>query len=186
MEKRRLDNPIHLPKVLSFLTWSSWSAEVKGLDAFPEEEWPTNVPLVYYAYHVMVGLGTMFIGLAGAAALLLWRGRLFAFRPVLWALMFALPFPYIANTAGWITAESGRQPWVIHGILRTADAHSPQISSGNVMFTLIGFAGMYALLGILFLLLVVREISHGPGGGHGAAGHGPPAPPGPGAAGGGP
>ncbi|MCK6481065.1 MAG: cytochrome ubiquinol oxidase subunit I [Planctomycetaceae bacterium] len=171
MEKRRLDNPIHLPRVLSFLTWNSWSAEVKGLDAFPEEEWPTNVPLVYYAYRVMVGLGTLFIGLAGAAAVLLWRGRLFDFRPVLWALMFALPFPYIANTAGWITAEAGRQPWVIHGILRTADAHSPQISSGNVMFTLIGFAGMYALLGILFLLLVVREISHGPGGhGHSPAG----------------
>jgi len=162
MEKRRLDNPVHLPRVLSFLTWNSWSAEVKGLDAFPEEEWPTNVPLVYYAYHVMVGLGTLFIALAGLAAFLLRRGRLFAFRPVLWALLFALPFPYIANTAGWITTEAGRQPWVIHGILRTAEASSPRISSGNVMFTLIGFAGMYALLGILFLLLVVREIGHGP------------------------
>ena len=169
MEKKRLDNPIHVPKVLSFLTWNSWSAEVKGLDAFPEEEWPTNVPLVYYAYHVMVGLGTMFIALAGVAALLLRKGRLFGARAVLWALMLALPFPYIANTAGWITTEAGRQPWVIHGILRTADAHSPQISSGNVLFTLIGFAGMYALLGILFLLLVVREISHGPAGDGGAA-----------------
>jgi cytochrome d ubiquinol oxidase subunit I len=163
MARKRLDNPILIPRVLSFMTWSSWDAEVKGLDAFPERDWPTNVPLVYYAYHVMVGLGTMFLALAALAALLLRRGRLFAARPVLWALMLALPFPYIANTAGWITAETGRQPWVIHGILRTADAHSPLVSAGNVMFSLIGFLGLYALLGILFLLLVVREIGHGPG-----------------------
>ena len=162
MENRRLDNPLHLPKVLSFLTWSSWDAEVKGLDAFPEDQWPTNVPLVYYAYHVMVGLGTIFIALAGTAALLLWRGALFGARWALWPLMLALPFPYIANSAGWITAETGRQPWVIHGLLRTVDASSVQVSSGNVLFTLIGFAGLYALLAILFTVLVVREIAHGP------------------------
>ncbi len=163
MEKRRLDNPIFLPKVLSFITYANWEAEVKGLDAFPEDEWPTNVPLVYYAYHVMVGLGTMFIALTGLAAFLLWRGRLFGARWALWPLMLALPFPYIANSAGWITAETGRQPWVIHGLMRTVDASSPQVSSGNVLFTIIGFAGMYALLAILFLVLVLREIGHGPG-----------------------
>jgi cytochrome d ubiquinol oxidase subunit I len=179
MEKRRLDNPIHLPKVLSFLTYRRWNAEVKGLDAFPASEWPTNVPLVYYAYHVMVGLGTLLLALAAIAAALLRGGRLFAARPVLWALMLALPFPYIANSAGWITTEAGRQPWVIHGLLRTADAHSPQVSAGNVLFTLLGFAGMYALLAILFLFLVVREIAHGPahrpGPGRGAPAPAPPA-----------
>jgi cytochrome d ubiquinol oxidase subunit I len=166
MEKKRLDNPIHLPKVLSFLTYADWEAEVKGLDAFPEDQWPTNVPLLYYAYRVMVGLGTLFIALMGLAAFLLWRGRLFAARWALWPLMLALPFPYIANSAGWITAETGRQPWVIHGLMRTVDASSPQVSSGNVLFTIIGFAGMYALLAILFLVLVLREIGHGPEAGH--------------------
>jgi cytochrome d ubiquinol oxidase subunit I len=166
MEKRRLDNPVYLPKVLSFLTYANWDAEVKGLDAFPERDWPTNVPLVYYAYHVMVGLGTLFIALMGTAGVLLWRRRLFEARWALWALMLALPFPYIANSAGWITAETGRQPWVIHGLMRTVDGSSPLVSSGSVMFTLIGFAGMYALLAILFLVLVLREIGHGPSAGH--------------------
>jgi cytochrome d ubiquinol oxidase subunit I len=73
-----------------------------------------------------------------------------------------LPFPYIANTAGWLTAEVGRQPWVIYGLMRTSQGASMNVSSGNVMFTLIGFMGMYAVLSILFLFLVRREIEHGP------------------------
>jgi cytochrome d ubiquinol oxidase subunit I len=81
---------------------------------------------------------------------------------MLWILMLAFPFPYIANTAGWITAEAGRQPWVIYGLMRTPLGISPQVSSGNVWFTLIGFFGTYLVLGILFLFLVYREIDHGP------------------------
>jgi cytochrome d ubiquinol oxidase subunit I len=76
--------------------------------------------------------------------------------------MLSLPFPYIANTAGWITAESGRQPWVIYGIMRTSEGVSPQVSSGNAWFTLIGFLGMYTVLSILFLFLVYRVIERGP------------------------
>ena len=77
--------------------------------------------------------------------------------------MAMLPFPYIANTAGWITAEVGRQPWVAYGLLKTADGASFNVSSGNALFTLIGFMGVYAVLSILFLFLVHREIDHGPG-----------------------
>ena len=80
MERLRLDNPIEVPRVLSFLTYNRWGAEVKGLDAFPRQDWPDNVPLLYYSYHVMVGLGTIFIAILALAALLLWRGRLFATR----------------------------------------------------------------------------------------------------------
>ena len=76
--------------------------------------------------------------------------------------MLALPFPYIATTAGWMTAELGRQPWLIYGVMRTADGVSPRVSAGNGLFTLIGFMGLYLLLGILFLFLVHREIEHGP------------------------
>jgi len=162
MEKKRLDNPLEIPRMLSILTYQRWNAEVRGLDAFPEEEWPDNVPLLYYSYHIMVGLGTLFIALMALAAWKLWRGTLRDSKAVLWALMLSLPFPFIANTAGWTTAEVGRQPWVIYGLMRTADGASPTVSAGNGLFSLIGFMGMYTLLSVLFLFLVGREIAHGP------------------------
>jgi cytochrome bd ubiquinol oxidase subunit I len=70
--------------------------------------------------------------------------------------------PYIATTAGWITAEVGRQPWLIYGLMRTAQGPSPRVSAGNGLFTLLGFMGMYTLLAILFLFLIYREIEYGP------------------------
>jgi cytochrome d ubiquinol oxidase subunit I len=162
MEQRRLDNPIAIPRLLSFLTYHRWRAQVRGLEAFPEDQWPDNIPLLYYAYHIMVGLGTIFIAVMALSAWLLRRGRLFTHRGMLWILLLLLPFPYIANTAGWMTAELGRQPWLIHGLMRTADGFSAQVSAGNALFTLLGFMGLYALLGVLFLFLVYREIERGP------------------------
>ncbi|HZU27216.1 MAG TPA: cytochrome ubiquinol oxidase subunit I [Bryobacteraceae bacterium] len=162
MDRLQLDNPLIIPGALSFLTWRHWTAEVKGLRDFPRDQWPDNVPLLYYAYHIMVGLGTIFILIMIAAALLLWRGALFSSRAMLWVLMLAFPFPYIANTAGWITAEVGRQPWLIYGLYRTVEGVSPRVSAGNGLFTLLGFMGLYTVLGILFLFLVWREIEHGP------------------------
>ena len=158
----RLDNPLVLPKVLSIITYGHWAAEVKGLNEYPREMWPDNMPLLFYSFHIMVGLGTIFIAVAGLCALALWRGALFRWRPLLWALLLTTPFPYIANTAGWMTAELGRQPWLIYGLMRTDAGSSPHLSSGNVLFTLLGFMGMYTVLGILFLWLVYREIDHGP------------------------
>jgi cytochrome d ubiquinol oxidase subunit I len=162
MARRRLDNPILVPKMLSFLTYQRWEAKVHGLDEFPEENWPDNIPLLYYAYHIMVGLGTIFIAVYLAALFLLWRGLLFGARWMLWILLLLVPFPYIANTAGWITAEVGRQPWLIYGLMRTADGYSREVSAGNGLFTLIGFMGMYTVLGILFLFLVRQVIADGP------------------------
>ncbi len=163
MAQRKLDNPLYVPRMLSFVTYRRWMAEVKGLDAFPEAQWPDNIPLLYYSYHIMVGLGTVFIAVMAISAWKLWRGRLFASRPWLWVLMLMLPFPYIANTAGWITAELGRQPWVIYGLMRTSEGMSFNVSSGNALFTLLGFMGVYTVLSILFLFLVYREVEHGPG-----------------------
>jgi cytochrome d ubiquinol oxidase subunit I len=162
VQKRKLDNPILVPRMLSFLTYQRWQAEVKGLDAFPERDWPDNIPLLYYSYHIMVGLGTIFIAVSAVAAWKLRRGTLFDSRPWLWVLMLMLPFPYIANTTGWYTAELGRQPWVIYGLVRTSEGASMHVSAGNALFTLIGFMGLYALLSILFLFLMSREIGHGP------------------------
>jgi len=161
-QKKRLDNPLLIPRALSLVTYQRWMAEVRGLDAFPEDRWPDNIPLLYYAYHIMVGLGTIFIAVMAVCAWKLWKGRLYTARAWLWVLMMLLPFPYIANTAGWVTAELGRQPWVIYGLMRTSEGASMNVSAGNTLFTLIGFMGMYTLLSILFLFLAGREINHGP------------------------
>ena len=162
VEERKIDNPILVPKMLSFLTYQRWEADVRGLDAFPQELWPQNISLLYYSYHIMVGLGTIFIAIMVISLFLLWCGKLFNARWMLWILMLSLPFPYIANTAGWMTAELGRQPWLVYGLFRTADGYSKTVSPGNAMFTLLGFMGMYTVLGILFLFLVRREIENGP------------------------
>ena len=162
VEERKIDNPIFVPKMLSFLTYRRWEADVRGLDAFSQELWPQNISLLYYSYHIMVGLGTIFIAIMVISLFLLWCGKLFNARWMLWILMLSLPFPYIANTAGWMTAELGRQPWLVYGLFRTADGYSKTVSPGNAMFTLLGFMGMYTVLGILFLFLVRREIENGP------------------------
>jgi cytochrome bd ubiquinol oxidase subunit I len=160
--QQKLDNPISVPGMLSFLTYRWWSAEVKGLDAFPRDQWPDNIPLLYYSYHIMVGLGTIFIAIMLISALLLWRNKLMGARWMLWILMVSFPLPYIANTAGWITAEVGRQPWIVYGLMRTAQGFSPMVSAGSGWFTMIGFMGMYTILSVLFLFLVTREIERGP------------------------
>ena len=160
--RMQLDNPLVVPNALSFLTYRRWTAQVKGLNGFSRDLWPDNIPLLYYSYHIMVGLGTLMILLMLLAVWALWRGRLYQSKPLLWALMLALPFPYIATTAGWMTAELGRQPWLIYGLMRTSEGMSPRVSAGNGLFTLIGFMGMYFILGILFLFLVYREIEQGP------------------------
>jgi cytochrome d ubiquinol oxidase subunit I len=148
--------------MLSFLTYRRWNAEVRGLKEVPERDWPQNIPLLYFAYHIMVGLGTLFIAVMAIAALLLWRGNLYSARWMLWLLMLMFPLPYIANTAGWITAEMGRQPWLVYGLMRTEEGFSKMVSAGNGWFTFLGFAGMYTLLSFLFLFLIHREIAHGP------------------------
>jgi cytochrome d ubiquinol oxidase subunit I len=159
----RIDNPLFVPRVLSFITYGHWAAQVKGLNEFPRDLWPDNVPLLYYSFHIMVGLGTIFIAITVVCTLALWRGFLYHTRSLLWILLLAMPFPYIANTAGWTTAELGRQPWLIYGLMRTDHGASPHVTAGNALFTLLGFMGMYTVLGILFLWLVQREIFEGPG-----------------------
>jgi len=163
VERQKIDNPFLVPGMLSFITSKRWDAEVKGLDAFPQDQWPPNIPLLYYSFHIMVGLGTIFIAIMVLSFIQLRRGRLFETKPLLWTLLLAAPLPYVANTAGWMTAELGRQPWLIYGLMRTSEGSSAHVSSGNAMFTLLGFMGMYTLLLMLGLFMVWREIDHGPG-----------------------
>src|SRR5438876_502046 len=159
----RLDNPIEVPGALSFLAYGHFGSYVHGLDDFPEESWPDNIELLYYSFHLMITLGTIFIILMAYAGIQNLRGRLESSTGLLWVLMLAFPFPYIANTLGWMTAELGRQPWLIYGLFRTSDGYSKVVSSGDTVFTLIGFVGLYFVLGVLFLALVGREIRLGPG-----------------------
>ncbi len=162
VEHHRLENPIVVPHVLSFLAYGSFGASVRGLNDFPKDEWPDHIELLYFAYHVMVGLGTLLIAVMALSAFLLRRDRLLRTRWALWILMLAFPFPYIATTAGWMTAELGRQPWLIYGLFRTAAGTSPHVSAGSVTFSTIGYMGLYSLLSVLFFFLVGRELSRGP------------------------
>jgi cytochrome d ubiquinol oxidase subunit I len=157
-----LIDPIVVPDVLSFLAYGNFRANVKGLSDYPKDVRPP-VEVTYYAYHIMVGLGTIFIAIMAVAVLLLRLRRLYESRWLLWILMLAMPFPYIANEAGWTVTEVGRQPWIVYGLMRTNDGISPTVVSGETVFTIVGFAGMYFLLGVLFLMLVLREIGIGPG-----------------------
>lgn len=171
-ETGQIDNPLAVNDVLSFLIYGTTKAEVKGLDQFPREDWPQALPLLFYSYHIMAGLGTWFVLIMAIAAFLLWRGRIYESRWVLWALLLSFPLPYIANTAGWMTAELGRQPWLIYGLMRTSGGDSNLVSAGNGLFTLLGFMGLYSLLSILFTVLMYREINHGPDTvAHGAVAH---------------
>lgn len=162
MKEKKLDNKIAVPNVLSFLTYQNWDAQIKGLDQFDEKDYPTNIPGLYYGYHVMVGLGTIFIGILMVALFFLWRRKLFDKRWLLWILFLLAPFPYIANTAGWYTAELGRQPWLVYDMLLTSEGASQTVSAGNTLFTLLGFIGLYLLLGLLFVILVGKTVNKGP------------------------
>ena len=162
VENQTIDNPLVVNKVLSFLIYGTTKAEVKGLDQFPKENWPGALPLLFYSYHIMAGLGTYFVTLMALAAFLMWRGTLYSTRWILWPMMLSFPLPYIANTAGWMTAELGRQPWLVYGLLRTSEGYSKHVGTGTSLFTLLGFLGMYSVLSILWIVMVYTAIQKGP------------------------
>ncbi len=162
MVEKKLDNKIAVPNILSFLTYQDWDKQVPGMDQFKEEELPDNIPALYYSYHIMVGLGTIFIAVMGLAVFFLRKKKLYTIKSLLWTIMFLFPFPYIANITGWYVAELGRQPYLVYGLLKTSEGVSPTVSSGNTLFTLLGFVGIYILLGFLFLLLAGKTIHEGP------------------------
>ena len=156
-----LIDPIYVPDFLSFLAYGNIHATVDGLAKYSKDLWPP-VELTYYSYHIMVGLGTIFIAEMLMGLFLLWRRKLYSSRWFLWMLMLTVPFPYIANEAGWVVSEVGRQPWLVYGLLMTPAGTSTNVAAGETVFTMMGFAGIYAMLSILFLFLVARLIHQGP------------------------
>jgi cytochrome d ubiquinol oxidase subunit I len=153
---------IKIPGMLSFLTYGDWETEMPGLNAFPEDEIPTQVNAVFQLYHLMVAIGMTLIGLGLLGAFLWWRGKLFDYPLILKIFMWAVLLPQIANQIGWFSAEMGRQPWVVYGLLRTSDALSATVTANQVLFSLILFTAVYSLLFALFIYLLNKKIKHGP------------------------
>lgn len=153
---------ISIPGGLSFLTHWSFEAPVIGLESFPEDERPGQVNAVFQFYHIMVSIGMALIGLSLLGAFLWWKGKLFDHRWVLKGFVWAVFLPQVANQAGWFAAEMGRQPWVVYGLLRTSDALSKTVTANQVLFSLIMFSLIYALLLVLFIYLLNKKIKHGP------------------------
>jgi len=152
---------VTLPGMLSFLVHQDRTAPLPGLRSFPERDRPP-VNFTFQAYHFMVGIGMGLIGLSSLGVLLWWRGALFTERRVLWLFVFSVLGPQLGNQSGWFTAEVGRQPWIVYGLLRTSDAFSAVVGRGQVLGSLALFGAVYALLGVLFIFLLDGKIRHGP------------------------
>lgn len=153
---------IGIPGGLSFLVHQDFKAPNTGLNSFPEEDRPSQINAVFQFYHIMIAIGMLLIGLTLYATFLWWRGKLFETKWLLWIFSFSVILPQIANQVGWFAAEMGRQPWVVYGHLRTNEAFSQEVSSHQIVFSLIMFTVVYALLLVLFIYMVNKKIKHGP------------------------
>mgnify|MGYP006286521427 CR=1 FL=1 len=153
---------IKLPGGLSFLVHWNFTTPIKGLNAFPEDEQPGAVNAIFQFYHIMVAIGLLLILITLYGTIQWWRGKIFKQRWYLWVLVFAVFLPQISNQLGWFAAEMGRQPWVVYGHLRTADALSESVVASEVLFSLIFFAFIYLLLFLLFIYLLDKKIKKGP------------------------
>jgi cytochrome d ubiquinol oxidase subunit I len=157
----QLKAKIEIPSLLSYLAFGDANAKVKGINEFPRE----NIPplfLTFVSYHNMVLLGILFILLTVLGTIQLYRNKLWESRKLLKLFIWAIPFPVFACELGWISAEVGRQPWIVYNVMRTADAVSTSVVPGDVLFSIIMFGLIYLLLGCLFIYLLVKEIKHGP------------------------
>jgi cytochrome d ubiquinol oxidase subunit I len=147
-----------IPGVLSLLAFHDINAPVKGLKDFPKDERPP-VAITAISFKIMVGLGFYFFSIM----IMGWffRNKFEEKRWFLWLMVFSLPLPYIACEFGWVLAEVGRQPWIVYGLLKTADAVSP-VSAGQVLTSLIGFIVLYGLLGLAGFYMIFKNAKKGP------------------------
>ena len=159
--KKEEVHSISIPGALSFLTYHNFETPVTGLDQIPRDEWP-NVPFVFQTYHLMIFMWALMFGLSILGMWYWWRGTLEKKKWLLWPLIISVGFPHIAQQTGWISAEVGRQPWIVWKLLRTADGVSTCISAGQVAGSIVMFIFVYILLFVLFLFLLDRKIKHGP------------------------
>ena len=147
-----------IPKFLSWMVYDHWDAEIKGLKEWPKEDRPP-VSLVFWSFRLMVGFGFLFVLLTLIGMFL--RNKLESRPWYLKIMMYAIPLPYIAAELGWVVTEVGRQPWIVYGVMKTADAHSP-IEAPQVLVSLIAFIVLYSLLGLAAFVLMIKEARKGP------------------------
>lgn len=152
---------ISLPGMLSFLVHGDPTVPIRGLDSFPKDETPP-VNITFQTYHLMVAIGFSLIGLTLISLFLWWRGKLFTSMLWLKILVFSVLLPQIGNQIGWYTAEIGRQPWIVYGLLKTSDGLSKTVTSENIIFSLVLFTLIYAGLFVVFLYLLDKKIKNGP------------------------
>jgi cytochrome bd ubiquinol oxidase subunit I len=147
---------LEIPGLLSWMAFGDASAHVQGIDQFPPENRPP-LWLTFVSFHNMVALGMWFIAIMAWAAWRLYQGRLYTDRLTLKALLYSLPLPVAACELGWVAAEVGRQPWIVYGLLRTGQAHSPTVTAGEIAFSLGLFGLVYLGLGALWLTTMIRK-----------------------------
>ncbi len=160
-QARRKVYELQIPGLLSWLLYGKTTRPVEGLDAFPASDWPPVNP-VFQSYHAMVAIGILLIGITFLGVFYWWRGTLWTKRWLLWVFVFAVIGPQLANELGWFSAEVGRQPWIVYGVLKTAQGVSPNVTAGEVLTSTIGFSVIYLLLAVLFFYLLDRKIRQGP------------------------
>jgi cytochrome bd ubiquinol oxidase subunit I len=160
-EAKKTHAELSIPKLLSLAIFFDPEPEVQGLDEIPADEQPPILP-VYFSYHVMIGLGSLFALIALISIILMVTNRLYEARWFLWALLFAVPLPFIANELGWMAAEFGRQPWAVYKVLRTADAASVVVPAWQILLTIIMFSTIFALIFVIFIKLLVTIVRKGP------------------------
>ncbi len=160
--KEQKTSGLKIPGGLSFLTHQDFKAPMKGLNAFRPEDRPSQVNAVFQFYHLMIAIGMTLIALTVYASWLWWRNKLFDKRWLMLVFAWSVVLPHIANQVGWFTAEMGRQPWVVYGLLRTSDALSKNVQASQVMFSLVLFTIVYSTLFVLFIYLLNKKIKHGP------------------------
>lgn len=154
---------IKIPHGLSFMIHQDFNAPVTGLNAFAKNNRPTQVNFVFQTYHLMIAIGMFLIGLTLFSVFLMWRGKLFTNKWLMVIFSFSVLLPQVANQVGWYSAEVGRQPWVVYGLLRTSDALSENVKAEQVWFSLILFTFIYTILFLLFIYLMNKKIQHGIG-----------------------
>lgn len=160
-ERQERTHGLKIPGLLSWLVHGDSRRPVTGLRAFPPADRPP-VAFTFQMFHGMVAIGCGLLALSLLGIWGWWRGTLWSWRPVLWVLVFSVLGPQLANQFGWFAAEVGRQPWIVHGLLRTSEGLSKVVTANMVLASLIMFSVVYLLLFALFIFLLDRKIRHGP------------------------
>jgi cytochrome d ubiquinol oxidase subunit I len=158
VETARMQDALAIPKLGSLLLYHDANAEVTGLDRYRRADWP-NVPLVFFAFRLMVGVGLSMIAFGVVGAVQWLRGRLYDSTAFLRAAVLMGPLGFVAILSGWVVTEAGRQPWVVYGLMRTADGASP-IGVPGVAGSLLGFILVYSIVfaaGVTYMLRLMRR-----------------------------